>query len=373
MGHEVAVLGFWGHREGIIGSPEGYVIYPEGATAYSWDSANADTVHFVGKPGGLCISLMDSWVCNPNVFTASRWVPYFPIDHEPCTKPVIRAVSQAYARIVMSKFGERMMHDAGLDCYYAPHMIDCQLYTPQPQPLARQRLAGFIPSDKFVIGMVAANMGLIPSRKNFPQQIRAFAEFHKRHKDTHLYLHTHQGGDNMERVNLPELIEHLGIQDAVTFAPQYEYTRLNIPDKDMAYVYSAIDVLSNISMGEGFGIPIAEAQACGTPVIVGDWTAMSELCFSGWKIDKSDAIDMWMPHAAYQFIPQIGAIVDAYEQAYKDAGNLKLKKQARQGALAYDAETVTQRYWKPVLEELEQRIADEDAMPTFNELAGVAV
>ena len=62
-----------------------------------------------------------------------------------------------------------------------------------------------------------------------------------------------------------------------------------------------------------------------------------------------------------------------YEQAYKDAGNLKLRKQARRGALQYDADDVAQRYWKPLLEVLAQRIEDEESLPAFADAAGVAV
>lgn len=44
--------------------------------------------------------------------------------------------------------------------------------------------------------------------------------------------------------------------------------------------------MSEYQLGEGFGIPIIEAQAAGCPVIVTDCTAMTELCLSGWLIEK---------------------------------------------------------------------------------------
>ena len=370
LGHELAVISFYGLEGGVI--RQGNVrIYPRGVHPYGVDVIDAHTAHFNnGKPGGLCISLMDSWVIDPNAIRQSRWVPLFPVDHNPLPPPIKARVERAWDRIVYSRFGERMVHNAGLSCHYVPHMIDTTIYKPQPQAYARQQLG--VPQDAFVVGMVAANKGN-PSRKCFQQQLQAFAEFHRRHPDTLLYLHTAKGQQGgAEVVNLPELVDYLGLTDCTRFVDQY-MNFLGLPDEAVALTYNAFDVLTSVSMGEGFGIPIAEAQACGVPVIVGDWTSMGELCFAGWKIDADDADPLWTPLGAFQFVPRVGAIVDAYEEAYKNAGNLKLKKQARQGALAYDAETVTQRYWKPTLEELEQRIADEDAMPTFNELAGVAV
>jgi lipid A disaccharide synthetase len=109
-----------------------------------------------------------------------------------------------------------MVHNAGLSCHYVPHMIDTTIYKPQPQAYARQQLG--VPQDAFVVGMVAANKGN-PSRKCFQQQLQAFAEFHRRHPDTLLYLHTAKGQQGgAEVVNLPELVDYLGLTDCTRFA-----------------------------------------------------------------------------------------------------------------------------------------------------------
>lgn len=369
LGHDLAIIAFYGLEGGVVRRGD-VPTYPRGQHPYGIDVIDAHTMHFnQGKRGGVCISLMDSWVIDPAAIKYSRWVPYFPVDHDPLPTPIKVRVERAWARIVYSRFGERMVNDAGLDCQYVPHMIDTTVYKPTPQAYARQQLG--IPQDAFVVGMVAANKGN-PSRKCFQQQLQAFAELHRRHPDTWLYLHTSKGlQGGAETVNLPELVEYLGLTDCTQFVDQYA-NFLGLPDEAVALTYSAFDVLTSVSMGEGFGIPIVEAQACERPVVVGDWTAMSELCFAGWKVDRADADALWTPLGAFQFVPRVGAIVDAYEQAYRDAGNLKLRKQARREALAYDAETVTRDYWQPVLAALEQRQAEEDSQPTFAEAAGVA-
>jgi glycosyltransferase involved in cell wall biosynthesis len=367
LGHNVAIIAFYGVEGGVIKMGE-TVTYPRGENPWGLDVVDAHTLHFNKAPGGVCISLMDSWVLDPAAFRLTRWCPYFPIDHEPLPPPIKDRVSKAFARIVYSKFGERMMHNADLDCYYVPHLVDCQIFKPKPKRVAREETR--LPQDAFIVGMVAANKGA-PSRKCFQQQLEAFKILHAKHPDTHMHLHTAQGKNGgPDRVNLPELVDYLGLSDCVTFADPYYYM-LGLSDRDVSTVYNTFDVLTSVSMGEGFGIPIVEAQACGVPVIVGDWTAMSELCFGGWMVDKADADPFWTPLAAYQFVPRIGAIAEAMEAAYNGAGDMKLHKQARQGALQYDADDVVKTYWKPVLEDIERHIAHDEARPSFDQLAGV--
>ena len=145
---------------------------------------------------------------------------------------------------------------------------------------------------------------------------------------------------------------------AVKVVDQYPYVRGMIQRQNMAGVYSFMDVLLSVSRGEGFGVPIAEAQACGTPVIVGNWTSMPELVGAGWTVDKSVP---FRDQDSYQFIPDVDGIVDALEKAYAQRGNEIIRQDARDFIVTnYDADMVTRDYWKPTLEMLETQVKNAD-------------
>jgi glycosyltransferase involved in cell wall biosynthesis len=105
-------------------------------------------------------------------------------------------------------------------------------------------------------------------------------------------------------------------------------------------------VLCMPSFGEGFGIPLIEAQACGVPVITTDWTAMTELCGAGWLVDGERWYDA--TQGSFQKVPYVGEIVDALEASYKHGAGLA--ERARAFALDYDVDSVFEKYWLPVLD-----------------------
>ena len=369
LGHEVAVISFYGLEGGII-NWNGIPIYPKGANVYGQDVLGAHSGHFGTN---VTISLLDAWVFQPDMWPQSLWIPWFPVDMEPIPPPVVRQIKRAFDRIVFTKYALEKTKEVDLDAHYVPHGIESNLFKPGDMQQAREFLA--LPQDKFIIGMVAANKGM-PSRKAFTYQLEAFAKLKEKHDDVVLYLHTNKGehGEN-QGINIPEYLDFLGLSHGdlgiddsagldVLFPHQYLMNFGMLDDTYMIAAYNAMDVHLLVSMGEGFGIPLLEAQSCGTPVIVGDWTAMSELCFSGWKVPRSEAHKWWTPLAAFQFVPHVGAILDALEQAYQVKGNMDYRKRARKGALPYDADKVTEKYWKPVLEKIEEDVETWQPSPS---------
>jgi glycosyltransferase involved in cell wall biosynthesis len=246
--------------------------------------------------------------------------------------------------------------NAGLDALYAPHGVDCEVFRTGTHLIggvpARQALG--LPDDAFVVGMNAANKGASKIRKGFPQAFAAFGMFVKEHPDAMLFVHTERHG-MAQGVQLDRLAQACGIPDAnIAFVDQYAY-RVGLSQQVVAAMYSGFDVLLAPSMGEGFGIPVVEAQACGVPVIVSDFSAQPELVGSGWAV--GGAPDWDEAQAAWLHLPDVGQIVEALRCAYNGEG---IPGNARAHAERYDTRLVFDTYWRPILTELERRLVVPD-------------
>ena len=114
--------------------------------------------------------------------------------------------------------------------------------------------------------------------------------------------------------------------------------------------YQALDVLMMGTYGEGFGIPIAQAHACGIPVIGTGCTAITEKITpgTGWLV-KGQRWWNWH-HQAWWVIPSEAGLTAALAKAYRRQH--ARPEIIREHALAWDADHVTKAHWVPVLEEL---------------------
>lgn len=357
--YEVAIAANYG-LEGASTSwntPYGEIpIYARGHENYSNDVVPAHMYDWTSREPdvpNLLMTLYDVWVFKGKKWADWKVASWVPVDHFPAPKEVTQWCEQSFVTpIVMSQFGKQMFENVGIEAEYVPHAIEktfqptFKITTADNEKITGREFIG-IGEDKFVVGMNAANKGIVPNRKAFGENLLAFSMFAQKHDDAILYLHTDYLGA-AGGINLMDLIQAVGLQKhQYKFIDPYLY-RTALSQEIVSATYTAMDVFLGVSMGEGFGIPTIEAQACGTRVIVSDFAASTELVGEGWLVDCQP---YWDPmQRSFFTTPLIPSIVDALEKAYQKGRSRS--QQAIDFALLYDADTIFESHWKPVLNKL---------------------
>lgn len=347
-GYPLAVSNFFGQSGGKF-MLEGILQYPVINHVYGSD---AMVLHARDFQADVVFTLQDTWVLHPNDLQQVKyWIPWVPIDHDPVPKNVLERLKFAYRIISMSKFGQKQLQDNGLYSTYIPHSVNVDIFKPMDK-VERKKAAG-LPPDAFVLGMVAANKDN-PPRKSFQEVVDAFKLFLEKAPNSYLYIHTNPqfpGGFPVD-----EYAQFLGIKDRVLFPDAYQLS-FNLGKKEMALIYNTFDVLLCPSRSEGFGVPIIEAQSCGIPVIVNNFTSMPELIIPGETGELCEvASKQWSQMQSYMGIPSTESIFDCLMKIYK-ADREKMGKAARRHIEEnYSTQKLFREKWRPFLERLEKEI-----------------
>ena len=351
--YDIGISAFYG-LEGARLNWNGIITYP----GMQPDMGNKTLLphakaHFGGDVrNGMVVTLLDVWVMSPDMARKLDMACWVPVDHQPAPPRVLDFFRDSGAiPIAMSRFGQKMLEE--FDPLYCPHGIDTTVYKPIDKKKAREVTQ--MPQDRWLVGMVAANKGN-PSRKCFAEALLAFKQIADKHEDAGLYLHTEAQG-MFNGVDLPSLIREIGIPGDRVYLSDQERLLFNpVGHETMAHVYSSLDVLLSPSAGEGFGIPVLEANACGVPAIVTDFSAQPEVCGAGWKVGYEP---YWTTQSSWQAHPKVSDIAKALNEAYARPSREveAMAEQARAHALEYDVDYVMQKHMLPALEACAKRFA----------------
>lgn len=346
LGHEVTVSAF----SGLGGAPmvwEGTTVLPSGMYDFGVDVL---LPHMTAVAPDLTVLLMDAWKLGP-ITEQLRAQPrkvaaWMPVDCTPLSKLDAQFLDRANVRpIAMSQFGEQQLRDAGFDPLYAPHVVDREVFKPLEAMQRVEYRRGMGLDGKFVVGLCAANSDAI--RKGFPEQFEAFRRFHKRHPEAFLLVHS--VADAVNGLDLKRIAWEIGIDaTSIRFMDTYAQISGAFDDTLMADWYGVLDVLTQCSYAEAFGVPALEAQACGTPVVSTIGSAMTELHRHGWGVAGEL---FWNPtHGAWWMRPKGDSIVRAYEKAFQQASQRRTA--SRTSTEAYDASQTATEHWKGIVEAL---------------------
>lgn len=344
LGHEVAISAFAGAPM-AMSEWNGFTVYPGGNHRYGADVLPRNARHF--RPD-LVITLCDLWALGSTPFPAMphvRAACWMPVDCAPLGCRDRKVLGNVRVTpVAMSRHGERMIRAAGFRPLMVPHGIDTTVFRPPADRGELRRDMGIY--DRFVVGICATNND--DRRKGWFEQMSAFARLHRKHDDALLIGHTDP--DMEAGINLRVLAAQLGIEKAVKWTADYATEVGPARAEAMAAFAGAEDLRSACAWGEGFGLPIAEAEACGTPAVATDASAMAEVC-GGWLVPGEEKYIR--EHQASWVAPSIDGIARVYEKAYqRGAAYLAKKASAREHAMQFDADTVLKQHWMPALEVL---------------------
>lgn len=261
----------------------------------------------------IVVSICDPWMCSFIEYSPYRkyfkWIYMPTVDGEPQKEEWIRQYKSADKLLTYSVWGknllERQTNNAIQVAAAASPGTDLEIFTP-PESKAEAKKTLGLQDNIFLMQTVMRNQ----PRKLFPDLFKAFAAFLEKCKQegnqelaerTYLHIHTTNpdvGWDlptEMRRNSVSHkiLFTYLNEQTGQVFLdfyhgndrPDYSQpgtkarlpnTTVGITREQLANLMKAADLYLQYSICEGFGMPIPDAKACGTPVMAVDYSAMSE-------------------------------------------------------------------------------------------------
>lgn len=208
-------------------------------------------------------------------------VAYVPIEGEPIVNHEWKRMLKAVNVFTASKYGADVVkRDVGIDIPWVYHGIDHNVFQVNGRRDMVRQMLGW--SDKFIVMTVATNV----RRKQHTRLFEAMKILKEQYKQKDILLYDHTipfDGYWLEGWNLPEVAASMGLFSEIVFNPAMAKNNDAIPEVGqydglgLVDLYNAADLFVLPSQVEGFGLPIAEAMACGLPVMVTKYAA-------GWEV-----------------------------------------------------------------------------------------
>jgi glycosyltransferase involved in cell wall biosynthesis len=246
-------------------------------------------------------------------------VTYMPVDgyNYPGAWHLLEDTTSA---VVMSNHGKKAFPKA--DLVY--HGVDTKMFRPlstgekvtSTGKIVRtakdaKRAFGYDP-DGFLVLRVDRN----DLRKDFADTWKALVPVMKRHSDVQVHFHC---TSRDEGADLRYLLTREPELEPRFFFPGGVNTFQGWPIEDISILYNAADMFVSTSMGEGFGLTLAEAAASGTPIVAQDCSSITEVVGPGGIL-----VPPGRPFSVYNgtdmYLPDVEAFTDAIEHLYSSRG-----------------------------------------------------
>lgn len=165
-----------------------------------------------------------------------------------------------------------------------PSGIDMECFHPVQH--ARSKIVQKYPQLNDHAGPWLLYVGSELPRKNLSVLWEALAVLRVNHPNLLLIKIGAPGGDRFRQASI-QAIRALNLED-VTFFNE------GITNSDLALFYNAADLLVHPSKLEGFGFPVLEAMACGTPVVCADAGSLPEVSGGAAFLAPPEDVATWV-------------------------------------------------------------------------------
>lgn len=168
-------------------------------------------------------------------------------------------------------------------------------------------------------------VGTVQPRKNYEFLVRAFRLVAERHPHQLIIA----GGKGWLDEDLPLEIVRQGLQDRVRLAGF-------VDDADLPALYTMAELLVFPSLYEGFGLPLLEAMACGTPVISSNASSLPEVAQGDSAILLPPDDESAWTAAMLDLISDVDLRSRLAAAGYRQSAQFSWRAAARQLAALYD-------------------------------------
>jgi glycosyltransferase involved in cell wall biosynthesis/GT2 family glycosyltransferase/tetratricopeptide (TPR) repeat protein/ADP-heptose:LPS heptosyltransferase len=215
------------------------------------------------------IHIRHQWPPNLNPPPEGRWIMIQPWEFGSLPKKWIKIMKEQVDEIwVPSSFVRETFIQSGISpnrVQVIPNGINPKLFNPRIPP----RNLGTIKRFKFLF------VGGTIWRKGIDLLLEAYSETFSNKDDVSLVIKDMGGNSFYQGQTSCEMIKKIQSKPA---SPEIIYFTEDLPPTQMGTLYNACNCLVHPYRGEGFGLPIAEAMACGLPVIVTGAGACLDFC-----------------------------------------------------------------------------------------------
>jgi glycosyltransferase involved in cell wall biosynthesis len=226
----------------------------------------ADVVHFTN--GMLPVGTTMPTVVTIHDMSLTMYPAFHPWRRVVLNRPFVNfAARRASAIITVSDSAKRdivRLYEVDAERVHVVHEAAAPSFRVIREPFELQRVRGrYGLAERFIL-----YVGTIEPRKNLPTLIEAFARRRRTGDLAHQLVCA--GPYGWLSRDIEALIERLGVRDSVRFTGY-------VPFADLPAIYNLAEMFVFPSIYEGFGLPVIEAMACGTPVITGRVAALNEV------------------------------------------------------------------------------------------------